>query len=149
MDIRDSFSRLKKKVKHLGNKHKPDRTGAAAGGENADPANPPPRPMSHTATDNGRGNEARTDGHQAHSTDQPPHQDEQGPVPAGSSENGPGEGGVGVDGEEVGQMDLHPHSDVEVGAGSESGRDEGVADGGQYGQFDPASTPCNREPNGT
>jgi len=73
-DIRDSFSRMKKKVKHrlTGSKRKPDRTGADARGERTDSTGSLPRPEPRVVTGGGHdqgGNGANTDGRQAYSTD--------------------------------------------------------------------------------
>ena len=73
-DIRDSFSRMKKKIKHklTGSKRKPDRTGADARGGGTDStgslSRPEPRVVTGGVHDQG-GNGANTDGRQAYSTD--------------------------------------------------------------------------------
>ena len=55
MDVREPFSRLKKKIKHrlTGSKHKSDRTEADAGEERADATGSLPRPESHVVTGSG------------------------------------------------------------------------------------------------
>jgi len=74
-DIRDLFSRMKKKIKHriTGRKRKPDGTGADTPGERPDSPGslPPPEPrvVAGGGQDPG-GNGANTDGQQTYSTDQ-------------------------------------------------------------------------------
>ena len=73
-DIRDSFSRGKKKIKHrlTGRKRKPDGKGPDTRGERVDPSDSLPRPEPHVVTGGGQdrgGNETNADGQQAHSTD--------------------------------------------------------------------------------
>ena len=128
MDIRGPFSRLKKKVKHLGNKHKPGRTRPDVDGEIVDPANSSPRPAPHVTMGDGEG-----DGQQACLTDQPSQPDEPEPVPLGESENNQG-GEGGVDGREGGQRYAHLHSDVGVmmRTGPSRGRDDVHEDGEQF-----------------
>jgi hypothetical protein len=55
MDVREPFSRLKKKIKHrlTGSKHKSDRTEADARGGKADATGSLPRPESHVVTGSG------------------------------------------------------------------------------------------------
>jgi hypothetical protein len=55
MDVREPFSRLKKKIKHrlTGSKHKSDRTEADAGGERADASGLLSRLESHVVTGGG------------------------------------------------------------------------------------------------
>jgi hypothetical protein len=55
MDIREPFSRLKKKIKHriAGSKHKSDRTEVDAGGERADATGSLPRPEPHVVMSSG------------------------------------------------------------------------------------------------
>jgi hypothetical protein len=76
MDVREPFSRLKKKIKHrlAGSKHKSDRTEADARGGKADASGSLPRPESHIVTGSG-------------------HPDVEGVVESGSSREGndPGE----------------------------------------------------------
>ena len=132
MDIRDSFSRLKKKLKHplTGKKRKRDRAGADAGGERVDPAGSSSRPEpsvvaggSHHQEDN----RANTDERQANLTDQPPQPDEPESVPARGSEGDQEGGDVDFDKRESNQVHPHPHSDVEVEVGSgPSGKGDGV-----------------------
>ena len=137
MDIRNLFSKLKKKVKRLGNKQKLGRTGADVDGESANPTNPPPRPGPHVVVDGGGGKGADVDGQQASSTDQPPQPNDPEPVPANMVETDQGGGEADTDGKKVSPMYLPPHSDVEpeVGVGSGYCRDGNRADGGEGGEF--------------
>ena len=87
-DIRNSFSRLKKDLKHRlkGRKDKPDRKGANAAGERVDSSGSFPR-LKHciSASDcDGEGNRISTGGQQVHSRDQFPQPE---PVLAGGSDN--------------------------------------------------------------
>jgi len=152
MDTRNSFSRLKKKVKRLGSKLKPGRTGADIDEENTNPTNPPPQPGLHVVADDEDGSETDADGQQAGSTDQPPQPDEPEPVPANGDENDQGGGEADVDGRKVGPMDLRSHPDVEVGAGSQPGQEGNggeVEGGGQIHSHSPTpSIPHTGEPDG-
>ena len=152
MDIQNWFSRQKKKVKHLGSKHKPGRTGVGVDGESANPTNPPPRPEPYVIVDDGDGSGADFDGRQAGSTDQPPHPDESEPVPANRGENDKGEGVVEIDGRNVSPAYSHPHPGVEVGAGSGPGRERDGADGEDntqiYFRLAAPSIPHSGEPDG-
>jgi len=72
--IRDSFSRVKKKIKHriTGSKRKPAGTGPGARGEGVDPSGslPRPEPRVEVSGDHDRGGDgANTGGRQAYSTD--------------------------------------------------------------------------------
>jgi len=106
MGVQDSFSRLKKKVKRLGNKRKPDRTGLDTGGESVDSGSLLPQPEPPLVGDDGEGDGTDTDGGQARSTDRPPRPDE--PRPSGHEDDEGGEAS------EVTQKDLHPYPDIEV-----------------------------------
>jgi len=152
MDVRNSLSRLKKKVKRIGGKRKPDRTGADADGESIDPANSLPQSVSHVVAGDGGGNGSDADGQQACSTDRPPQPNEPESVPTSGGENGRGGGDAGVDRGEVSLMYSHSHPDVEVGAGSGPGREEDGADEEGDEQFyscsSTPSTPRIGEPDG-
>ena len=144
MDLRDSFSKLKKKVKHLGRKKKSDRTGVDADGESVKSSNPVPRPEPHTEADDGKENRADTDGWPAYSPDQLPRPDEPEQVPASEIENVQEGGEAGVDGRKHGLRDSHPNPDIEGGAGSGPSREGSVADGGEGKQsYSSSSTPSN------
>ena len=94
MEFRDSFSKLKKKVKHrlTGRKHKSDNTGADVGGSRLDPTGSRLSPESHVVASGGHdqeGNEANTDGGQDCPTTRLPQPDEPGSVQAhGSATSG-------------------------------------------------------------
>ena len=80
MDMRESFSRLKKKLKHplTRGKHKPDRTGTDAGGERVNATGSLPRPGPHIVVGGGddrEGSGANAVGGQFFSTDQPSQSD--------------------------------------------------------------------------
>jgi len=93
MDLGDSFSKLKKKVKHrlAGKKRKPGGNEAGADGEIAGAESSLPRPEPHFMAGNGEGSGANPDRWQACSTDPPLQPDELGPVEVGGSENDEGE----------------------------------------------------------
>ena len=118
MSVQDSFSRLKKKVKRLGNKRKPDRIGADTGGESVNQGNPLPQPEPHLVAGDGEGNGADAEGWRACSSDRPPQPDEPWPVPASGNEDGEGRGEASTYGREDSQRDSHLYPDVEVVAGS-------------------------------
>jgi len=129
MDIRESLSRLKKRVKHLGSKRKPDRSGADTDGEIVDPANPLPRPEYHGAAGDGGWDGVHVGRLQARSTDRPPQPDEPELVTAGESENGQGGGEAGANGREVSRGDSHPYQHVRVVVGSGPSREGDDANG--------------------
>ena len=147
MDIRNSFSRLKKKVKHMGSKQKPGRTGADVDRESVDPGNPLPRSEPHVVADDGEGNGVDDDGQQVGPTDQPPQPDEPELVSANGGKIDQGEGEVDVDWRKVTPMYSQPHQDVEVGAGSGPCR-EGEEDGKIYPCLSAPSIPHSGEHNG-
>ena len=123
MGVRDSVSRLTKKVRRLGSKHKPGRAGADSDGGSVDPVDPLLRPEPQVVAGDGGGNISEAGGRQAYSTDQPLQPNEPELVPAGRSEDGQGEREAGIDEGGVGQRHSHIHSDVEVGVGSGPGRE--------------------------
>ena len=152
MDIRNPFSRLKKKVKGLGRKQKPGKTGTGADANSVTPDNLPPQSESHVVADDREGNGADEDGQKAGPTDQPPQRDEPEPVPANGGEDGQGGGEADLDGGKVSPMYSHAHPDVEVVAGGGPCRDGNGADGDDSGQFRSrsylASIPHGGEPDG-
>jgi len=152
MDIRNSFSRLKKKVKRLGNKQKPGIAGANADGESAGPDNPLPRPEPHVVANDGEGNRADKGGEQASSMDQPPQLDEPELLLANRGENDPGAGEADIDGRKASSMHLHPPSDAEVWAGSgpcQGGdEDDGEEDGQFHSRSSSPSVQHSGDPNG-
>ena len=115
MGIRDSFSKLKKKVKHLGRKRKPDRPGGNVNAEDVGPADPLLQPEAHIVAGDGEGNETNAGGQQVSSTDQPPQPGEPELMLASGGKNGRRVGEAGVDGSEVGMRYSHPYPEVEVG----------------------------------
>lgn len=125
MGIRDSFSRLKKKLNHLRRKQKPGRTAADVDEEIVDPADPLARPEPHIIVGDGEGHGGSGGGPQAYRTDGHPQPDKPELVPASGSENDQRGGRADVHGREVGQMDSHRYPDVEVAVGSGPSR-EGV-----------------------
>lgn len=105
MDIRNSFSRLKKKLKH-------PLTGSG-------------RKSGRTLADVGGGNETNTGGHQVNSTDRPVEPESE---PAHGTDEVQ-EGGVANSDGGVDQRYSYLRSDVVVTVGSERGREGGVGDG--------------------
>jgi len=118
MDIRNPFSKLKKKLKRLGNKLKQGRTGADTNGESAGSVNPLPQPEPHVVANDGEVNGADEGGQQAGPTDQPPQLDEPELSLANEGENDQGVGEAYIDGGGVDPMYSHPHSDVGIEVGS-------------------------------
>ena len=130
MDIRDSLSRLKKKVKHRlsWTKQKPDTTDPNSGGERTDETDSLSRPVSRIVASGGHNretDETNTDEQEIRSTGGPP-QVVSVPMSVGGSENRQGGGEGGIDGEEPDQGHLHPrsHSRVTVGSGPRQQRTE-------------------------
>jgi len=153
MDFGDSFSKLKKKVKHrlTERKHKSGRKEADADGEVIDPAGSLLRPEPHVVAGGGGGSGGDADERQTCLTDPSPQQGKPEPVPAGGSENNKGEGGVDVCGREVSQGLSHLHLDVRiVGRGHDQVGDD--TDGEEGEQFhscsSTASTLRSEEPDG-
>ena len=124
MEFRDSFSRLKKKVKHrlTGSKPKPNKTGADIGGESFDPTGSRSESEPHVVAGGSRdqgGKESNKSGSQILSTIRLSRPDDPGPVLARGSINDQGRRGTDVDGGEIEQ--THPHlllTNVEVAEGS-------------------------------
>jgi len=127
MDVRNSFSRLKKKVKRMGGKRKPGRTGADTDGESISAASSLPQPEPHVVAGDGGGGGSDPDGRQASSTDQPLQPDEPESVPASGGEND-GVGDADVDGGQVGTVYSHPHPGIESGTRSGPNRGGDGAD---------------------
>jgi len=152
MDTRNPFSRLKKKVKRLGNKLKPGRAGADTDGESAGSGNPLPQSEPHVVTNDGEGNEADEDGQQAGPTDQPPQPDEPELSLANEGENDRGVGEAYIDEGGVGPMYPRPHLDVEIEVGSKPCRGQNGDDGEEDRQIYPHSlfppVPHGGEPDG-
>ena len=134
MEFRDSFSKLKKKVKHrlTGNKSKPNKTEADVGEESVDSAGSRPGSGPHVVAGGG----------QDLSTIRLPQPGEPGFTPARGSVNDQARG-AGVDGREVEQTRSHLHSvDVEVAEGSGPAKGNDI-DGKVVEQVDlsPSTTP--------
>ena len=146
MGIQHSFSRSKKKFKHLlpGRKQKLGRTGTETGGDRVGPAGSPPQSVSHVVAGGSHDledNQVSTDGRQG-STDQLLHQDESGLAPARGNETNQEGGEVDVDGGEDGRRHSHPDSDVEVAVGSRPSQEGNDADEVKVEQVRPSpSTP--------
>jgi len=119
MKFQDSFSTLKKKVKHrlTGRKLKPDKTG-----ESVDSTGPPPGAESHVVAEGSHGQEgdgANADRDQVIPTVQLPQLDEPGAVLARGSASDQERRGADIDEGEVEQTHSHLHSvDFEVAEGS-------------------------------
>ena len=136
MDIRNSFSRLKKKVKHLGSKQKLGRTGVNVDGESVDPDDLLPQPDHHVAAGDGEWSGADEDGRQASSMDQPPQLDEPEALLANRGEHDQlGGGEAEIDGRKIRPMYSRSHSDIGVGAGSGPYRDGNGTGGEDDGEF--------------
>jgi len=127
-DMRDSLSKMKKRVKQrlTGRKRKPDETGANPSGGAADSTTslPPPDPqvVADESLDRG-GDGPNASEEQPFSTDRPlqPGGPESGPAPGSDKDQGGEETGVDVG--RANQRYSHPHPDV----GSErSGKPEGA-----------------------
>ena len=146
MGIRDSFSRSKKKFKHLltGRKHKSGGTGTETGGESVSSVGSVPRPAPHVVAGGSHDLEddrASAGGRQG-SADKFLQQDEPELAPARGSETGQGGGEAGVDRGEVAQRHSHPNLDVEAAVGSGPGREGSNADEVKVKQVHPSpSTP--------
>ena len=154
MDIRNSFSRLKKKFKHPRRKGNPDRIEVDSSGETDDPAGSLSRPVSHVVAGEGHNQEDNridVDRRQSCSTDKPPPPDmsEQVPAPGGGDDQ-EGERGS-VDGWEASRESSRPHSDVEVATGSGLGQDGagGEEVGLVHSSPSTPSIPHNRQPDGS
>ena len=156
MGIRDSFSRSKKKVKHLltGRKHKSGGTGTETGEESVGSVGSLPQSVPDIVAGSSRNlaDNRASGGGRAGSADQFPQQDEPELAPAGGSETGQGGGEVDVDRGEVGQRHSHLDPDVEAVVGSGSGREGSNTDEVKVKQVHPSpstpSIPHGREPDG-
>jgi len=158
MEFRDSFSRLKKKVKHglTGKKPKPKKTGANGGGESANSTGSRPATRLYTVAggshDQG-GKEPNAGGGQVLSMIRLSQSDEQGSMPARGSADDQGNRESDVDIEEFERVRSHLHSaDVGFAEGSGPAREKGV-DGMKVEQIYPSrsatSTPDDGKPDGT
>jgi len=131
-DIRGSFSKIKKKLKHrlTGGKRKRDGTGANSGGETTDSMSLLPQSEPHVVAGGSHdreGDRANVAGEQVFLTDPPPQPVEPESVPVREGDNDQGGEVADVDGGEASQRHSHPHPDIEVAMGSgHSGEPEGV-----------------------
>jgi len=143
MDFRDSFSRLKKKVKHrlTGRKPKPNKTGADVGGERVDSTGSRPESEPHVVaggSHNQGGKEPDAKGGQTLSTIQLPQPDEPSSVPGRGSVDDQEKRGADVDGGEVEQAYSHLRSDVEVAEGDGPTEEKDGIDGEKVERVDPS-----------
>ena len=136
MSFRDSFSQLKKKVKHrlTGKKFKPNETGADVGVDSTGSlSGAEPRVVAGGSHDK-EGEGANVGGGQAISTARP-QQDEPGSESGRGSGNDQGRKGADISGREVNETHSHLHS-VDVGAVEGSGPAEGKdTDGENVGRL--------------
>ena len=119
MSFRDSFSRLKKKVKHqlTGRKSKRNETGADVGVDSTGSlSGAEPHVVAGGSRDK-EGEGANVGGGQVISTARP-QQDEPGSESGRGSGNDQGRKGADISGREVNETHSHLHSDVEVAEGS-------------------------------
>ena len=146
MGIRDSASKLKKRVKHLGDKLKPGRTGDGPSEETVDTASLPSRPAPHIVAGGSHSREdpgADSDG-QIRLMDQSPAPGVPEPAPACGSDD---------DQEGFGGGQATPHSDIGVPVGSGPSREGNGTGGKKVGRVYPSpSTPSivhSGKPDGT
>ena len=143
MGFRDSFSRLKKKVKHrlTGRKPKSNETRANVGGERVDSTGsrpePEPRVVAGGSHDQG-GKGPDAEGGQTLLTIRPPQPDELGPIPARGGMNDQERRGADVDGGEVEQAYSHLRSDVEVVERGGPAKGNDTIDGEKVEPIDPS-----------
>jgi len=151
MDIRNPFSRLKKKVKRLGTKQKPGRPGTDADGESARLDNLFPQLEPHVVANGGEGNGADEGGRQAGPTDQPPQLDEPELLLANRGKNDR-VGETYIDGRKVSPMYSHLHLDVGIEVGSkpcQGGNRDDEEEGGQIYPHPPSPSVLHSgEPDG-
>jgi hypothetical protein len=131
MEFRDSFSRLKKKVKYriTGRKPEPNKSGADVGGERVDSAGSRSGSVPHVVAGGSHDQEGEgssEDGGRVLSTIRLPQPGEPGPVPEHGSVNDDERRGADVDGGEIEQTHSRLHlADAEVveGSGPAEGKD--------------------------
>jgi len=154
-DIRGSYNKMKKKIKHrlAGRKRKPD--GTDPGEERADSTSSLPQPEPHIVAGeqqephvvvsesyNREGGGANVAGERVFSTDRPLQPDGPESTPARGSDNGQEGGEVDIDEGEINQGHSQPHSDVDPAMGSgRSGEAERV-----YPSSSTPSIPHSGEP---
>ena len=149
MDIGESFSRLKKKLKYPGSKRKSDKTGADSDDKRVDPAGSFPQPAVRIAGGNDHnqgGNGTHSDRRQVHSTSRPPRLGEPQSVPTDGSKSDQ-EGGEA----DAGGWRSHLNPDVEVATGSGPSREGSDDDGESVEPLSPfpstSSILCGGDPN--
>ena len=136
MRFRDSFSRLKKKVKHrlTGGGPNPEKTGAGVGGSRLDPTGSRPWSEPHFTAGGGRDqgrSEANADEGQVISSIQLPHPEEPSSVLTPGSANDQERREADIDGRGVEQA----YVEVAVGSGPAEGKD---IDGEKAERVDPS-----------
>ena len=122
-DIRSSFSKLKKDIKHRlrGKKHAPGKAGADTTGERADSPGPLPQlEPDSVASGHEGGSRTGTDVRKAHSRDPSPQPKL---IPTGGGNKDPQKGDADVDEKEVsqGHPGLDPGTKVAAGSGPNQG----------------------------
>jgi len=148
MDVLESFSKLKKKLKRSGSKRDKDRRGVESDGKKFDSASLLSQPVSVATADGHNRGEGKADagGRQIRSTDrlQPPDTSES------ARGHGSGEGEVwsGIGGGEVSQRYLDPDVKVAVGSGPVREGDEEKA-GPRVYPSPSASIPRSGKPDST
>lgn len=119
MDTQNPFSRLKKKFQRLGNKRKPEKTGADPGGGRVDASGSHSQPA---------------DRQPVRSTDRTPQSEDPGSGLAHGGRSGQEGGEVGVDGEAIYRRSSQLHSDIGVAVESGPGQEGSKVDGENIGQ---------------
>jgi len=132
MGVRDSFSRLKEKLKSnsRGGKQKPDGPGSGTDGEGVDPAGSLPLPAPYAAAGG-----SNVDGRRVCSTDRLPQPGEPELVPSDQE----GEE-ADIDEGEVSQQHSNLRQDVEAAVGSGPGREGSGTGGGEVKRSYPTSS---------
>ena len=143
MGFRDSFSRLKRRVKHrlTGRKPKSNETRANVGGERVDSAGSRPEPEPHVVAggshdQGGKGPDVK--GGQTLSTIRLPQPDEPGSIPGHGSVDDQERRGADIGGGEVEQVYSHLRSDVEVVERGGPAKGNDTIDGEKVEPIDPS-----------
>jgi len=147
-DIRDSLSKMKKKLRLTGGKRKPDGTTANPDGERTDSASSLPRPEPHVVEGEDYGREGDRDnvaGERVTSTDRLPPPAESESVSAREDDNVQGEV-ADVDGGDASHRHPHPHSDSEIW---EEGGSSGEVEWFSFSESTPPLSPLGGEPDST
>ena len=157
MEFRNSFSKLKKKVKHrlTGSRPKPNKTGVDVGGSSLDPTSPHPGSEPYLVVGgchDQEGSGANVGEGQVISTVQLSQQDEPGIVPTHGSANDQERRERDVDKREVEETHPYLHSDAEVVEGSGPAGEKDI-DGEKVERLDPSpsttSNPHDGKPDST